>query len=184
MVGQGKTIPDKDAEEIGLPARRYLAARDSFVVLVDDLEHHRAPQAEKVFRRYRDALDTMLLARKHRASVHFFVNMLEAYYFADAAAVNGVLGTRLADYDGDVETIRHPKGDLKSLVPGFDEVRDGEKIVRRLDVPHVLSDSTTCASLRTLFAWCSMAIGLDRHEMYCLERGTYNPITREQIEHL
>ena len=47
------------------------------------------------------------------ASVHFLVNMLEAYYFAHAAATNGVLGTELEDFEGDVESIRHPKNDLK-----------------------------------------------------------------------
>lgn len=184
MVGRGETIPTKDDVEIGLPARRYLATKDSFVVLVDDLEHDRTSQAEQVFQRYRDALDTMLPAQKHRASVHFFVNMLEAYYFADAAAVNDVLGTELVDYDGDVESIRHPKGELRSLVSGFDEVRDGEKIVTKLDVPHVLSNPETCASLRTLFGWCAKAIGRDRNETYCLDGGVYNAVTREQIEHL
>ena len=35
-----------------------------------------------------------------KAAVHFLVNMLEAYYFADAEAVNSVLGTKLQDFDG------------------------------------------------------------------------------------
>ena len=39
MVGTGKTIPDKDAEQIGFPTRKYLARSDNnYVLLVDDLE--------------------------------------------------------------------------------------------------------------------------------------------------
>ena len=30
MVGSGKKIPDKDATEIGLPARKYLASKTKF----------------------------------------------------------------------------------------------------------------------------------------------------------
>jgi len=45
-----------------------------------------------VFERYRNALDAVLatLQLHHRAAVHFLVNMLEAYYFAHADAVNTV----------------------------------------------------------------------------------------------
>jgi hypothetical protein len=46
--------------EIGLPARRHLGQRDSFVVLLDDLEHNRRPQAREIFERYRGAMDAML----------------------------------------------------------------------------------------------------------------------------
>ena len=110
MVGAGKTIPNRDEAEMGLPARRYLAEQDTFVILVDDLEANRAPHAAEIFRRYRKALDAILLGpQESRASVHFLVNMLEAYYFADTNAINEVLGTNLLDYEGDVETIRHPK---------------------------------------------------------------------------
>ena len=35
-----------------------------------------------------------------RAAVHFPVNMLEAYYFADAKAVNQALNTDLEDLGG------------------------------------------------------------------------------------
>ena len=110
MVGTGKTIPDKDALEIGLSARHFLAESASrYVLLVDDLEADRATKADKVFGRYRIALDTMLGQLAPKAAVHFLVNMVEAYYLADAAAVNQVLGTAVDDHDGDVETIRNPK---------------------------------------------------------------------------
>ncbi|MGA2404871.1 MAG: hypothetical protein ABSG91_24740 [Syntrophobacteraceae bacterium] len=89
MVGTGKKIPDKDADEIGFPARLYLNKGEShFVILIDHLEGDRVSQAEGVFKRYRDALDLILGDLKCRASVHFLVNMLEAYYFGDPVTVN------------------------------------------------------------------------------------------------
>lgn len=186
MTGSGKTIPDKDAEQIGFPARRYLSRDDTFVVLVDDLEHERVPQARQVFERYRRALDTMLRPRQldRRASVHFLVKMLEAYYFADADAVNAVLGTDLTGFEGDVETIRNPKAELRNLAPGFRETTDGVEIVRRLDVPHVLSRRDTCASLRVLFAWCWKAMGQPPTARYQLERGAYSIVTGPQLADL
>ena len=145
MVGTGKLIPDKD-EEIALAARRYLSGGFAYVILVDDLEHDYRDRAADVFQRYRLALDSILdpVGWKNRAAVHFLVNMLEAYYFAHAVAINGVLGTELVDYEGDVEAIRHPKNDLKSLSPGFDEIEHGRLILERLDLIHVLSNPSTC----------------------------------------
>ena len=98
MVGTGQLIPDKDASEIGFPARRHLTAEATFVILVDDLEADRKSHAQAIFQRYRDALNQILGEQRRRASVHFLVNMLEAYYFADANAINAVLGTNLEDY--------------------------------------------------------------------------------------
>ncbi len=185
MVGAGKTIPDKDESEIGLPARRYLAKDATFVLLADDLEADRAPQAAEVYRRYRDALDTILTEpQMRRASVHFFVNMLEAYYFADANAINEVLGTDLEDHEGDVETIRHPKNELKKRYRGFDEVEHGKAILGRLDLPHVLSRPETCAALRALFGWCSKAIGEAPSDRFQLVHGAYDELTRGQIDEL
>jgi len=108
---------------------------------------------------------------KHRAAVHFLIYMLEAYYFADANAINLVLSTDLIDYEGDVETIRHPKGELKKLVNGFDEVEHGGKILSLLDVEHVLSNSTTAASLRTLYQWCWTKMGQTPTDKYQLLKG-------------
>ncbi len=157
-----------------------------FVILVDDLEHDRSPQAAEVFQRYRKAIDTMLTSEEHRAraSVHFLVNMLEAYYFAHAEAVNKVLGTNLSDFDGDVETIRHPKNDLKGLYPKFDEVEHGREIVNHLDLVHVLSNPETCRWLRTLFGWCSRALGREFTDVYQLKEGLYSDITKYQIDAL
>ena len=138
MIGTGKLIPDRDAEEIGLPSRRFLSSDDRYVLLIDDLEEGRSTHIQQIFDRYRLALDTMLTENQaHRASVHFLVNMLEAYYFADAQAVNSVLGTDLVDFEGDVETIPNPKRNLKNLWRGFDEREHGRQIVERLNVPHV-----------------------------------------------
>ena len=185
MVGRGKTIPDKDAKEIGFPARGHLASEDSFVIILDDLEADRVSQASGVYERYRTALDTVLTeSHRCRASVHFFVNMIEAYYFADAQAVNAILGTDLADFDGDVELIRHPKNELKKAFVGFDEVEHGGKILAKLDVPHVLSLPETCAALRTLFGWCSKAIGEVPSERFRLLDGAYSDLTKQQLDDL
>ena len=139
MVGRGKMIPDKDETDIGLPARRFLTSDDRFVLLVDDLEADRSDHRQEIFDRYRHALDTILVGKAHRASVHFLVNMLEAYFFADSDAVNSVLGTELEDHDGDVETIRNPKALIKRKHRGYNEVDDGCRIIGRLSIHHVLS---------------------------------------------
>lgn len=185
MVGKGKTIPTED-EKIGEIARGAFAAGYDYVILVDDLEYDRATQVEAVFARYRAALDTLLRPRnlEARASVHFLVNMLEAYFLADAAAVNGVLGTTLADHAGDVETIRHPKNDLKRLHRGYNEIEHAGKILSQLDVTRVLANPRTCRSLRTLFGWCSRAIGRPFDEKYQLAEGDYLDLTRPQIDAL
>ncbi len=183
MVGTGKTIPDRDANEIGIPARRYLQQSDTFVIVLDDLEKDRQPIHADVFARYRRALDTLLLpAMRTRAAVHFCVFMLEAYYFADAKAVNDVLGTDLSDYDGDVEAIPHPKNELKKFATDFDEKADGAKIVGKLNLRHVLSNPGTCASLRSLFKWCVKAIGSPQSDEFQLAGGSCCPITSSQID--
>lgn len=181
MVGTGKTIPDSDASEIGLPARRFMESGGDCVMLVDDLEFGRSAVAAEVFDRYRRALDTMLVAdRAHKAAVHFLVNMLEAYYFADTEAVNRVLGTNLEDFNGDVETIRNPKNELKTAYAAFDEREHGPMIVRNLNVLHVLSRADSCASLRTMFAW---AVEATRSTLE-LPRGPWFPVTEPQIHAL
>lgn len=186
MIGRGgKMIPDKDAEEIGLPARRYINGKnDRFVILIDDLEFSRREIAHGVFDRYRKALDVILLDGKDQASVHFLVMMLEAYYFADANALNSRFGGAVEDYDGDVETIRHPKNDCKGRFPGFDEIQDGETILEILDVEHVLSRRETCASLRTLFAWCAKKMDLPPYpdDTYRLNDGSLSDVTCSQLE--
>ena len=181
MVGKGHTVPPKDEAEIGIAARLFLKKSDSrYVLLVDDLEADRANDIDAVFARYRLALDEVLAELAHKAAVHFLVNMLEAYYFADTAAVNDVLGTDIEDFAGDVETIRNPKGRLKSLYPSFDEKEHGTRIVARLDVPHVLARPDTSASLRTMFAWASEAIGV----LDWLPPGRLLPTTQDQIDML
>ena len=182
MVGTGKVIPDRDAIDIGLPARKYLSSETRFVVLIDDLEANRAGEIREVFDRYRTAMDTVLSPEnRRRASVHFFVNMLEAYYFADSQAVNRVLGTEIEDHPGDVETIRNPKRELKKLHPGFHEIEDGRRIVSSLRMRHVLSRKDTCASLRTMFAWICKAAEEPVTDTYRLRDGRYSEVTRDQI---
>jgi len=185
MVGSGENLLNKDAVRIGYPARGYLLKDPcTYVLLLDDLEYDRTAQAQQIFERYRNVLDTILLDQKHRASVHFLVNMLEAYYFADAATVNGVLGTNLNDYKGDVETIIHPKNDLKQIYSGFKEKEHGGRILDRLNVENVLSDPNTCASLRTLFAWCLKALGEVPTDKYQLLSGKLSEITKAQLDNI
>jgi len=195
MVGSGKIIPDRDEQKIGLPARRYLSADQChLVVLVDDLEHDRRAQVQQVFDRYRLALDTMLTDnQKRRAAVHFLVNMLEAYYFADARAFNEALNLTppLSDWPGDVERIPNPKSELRERYPGFKEVEDGEKILDCINIEHVLSRPDTCAWLRTLFAWCVKVLerypsyeSLSLSNKYRLHDGILSDVTRTQLDNL
>ncbi len=195
MIGSGKVIPDRDVSKIGLPARGYLNTDGCrFVLLVDDLEYDRQDQARQVFDRYRKIFDTILTAeQQRRASTHFLVNMLEAYYFADARAVNAILNLDppLEDYPEDAEDIRHPKGELKRLYPGFDEVDDGGEILDRLNIEHILSRPDTCASLRTLFAWCSKMLeqhphyeSLSMSDKYRLCDGVLSIITGPQLSNI
>ncbi len=190
MVGSGKTIPGKDDDEIGLPARRFLNSGDSHCVMViDDLEYSRKDMSAAVFQRYRTALDAFLTPeQRHYASVHFLVYMLEAYYFADASAINAVLHLDREDYGDDVETIHHPKNELKRLNPGFDEVEHGGQILEQIDVEHVLSRPEACASLRTMFAWCVQILSVSPFcdssaltEKYHLRQGRLSDITSGQL---
>lgn len=193
MVGNGKIIPDKDQEEIGLPARRYLSANVCrFVLLIDDLEPDRREIEQQIYDRYRLAFDTILMEyQKRKAAVHFLVPMLEAYYFADAKAINSVLkiAPPLDDYDGDVESKRNPKAEFKELYPGFNEKEDSGKILETVDFEHVLSRSNTCASLRTLFNWCIKVLehhpnyeSLSLGKRYSLNNGIFSEITKRQFE--
>ena len=182
MVRMGQVLPPKDVEEIGLPARRYMNGVGSHVIVIDDLESERAGQAQDVFLRYRSALDAALPEKdRSRASVHFFKNMLEAYFLADASATNSVLGIAIADWEGDVELIRNPKGELKKLFTGYHETGHGTEILKRLDVPHVLSNPSTCAALRTLFAWCWRSIGGPEENRFRFDDGEMWDVTRHQI---
>ena len=185
----GKDIPDKDAK-IGLEARKYLITHAChFVLLIDDLEYDRRGQAQQIFDRYRLALDLILNDLKHRVSVHFLVNMLEAYYFANVRAIKTVLGNSLADHEGDVETIRHPKNDLKGRYSGFREIDDGGEILDQIDIEHILSRPDACASLRTLFAWCVKVLETysdydctDFYDKYKLRDGKLSEITGTQLD--
>jgi hypothetical protein len=137
MVGYGQAIPRIDEQEIGVPVLLFLRRNPgSYAMVVDDLEGARRAIAANVFGRYRTALDAALAPSnlQTRAAVHFLVNMLEAYYFADVRAVNSVAGATAiaADHPSDVEEIGHPKGELKRLWPAFDEKEHAGPILRCL----------------------------------------------------
>jgi hypothetical protein len=180
IIGKNKAIPDK-ATHIGFAARKYInKSEHHHVLLIDDLEYEWKEQAFDVFQVYREIFDVILKAKKNRAAVHFLVYMLEAYYFADANAINSVLSTDLKDYEADVETIRHPKGQLKRLFKGFDEIQHGGQILSLLDVEHVLSNKENCASLRTLYQWCWEKMGQVATKKYQLLNGKLSEVTRSQ----
>ncbi len=90
----------------------------------------------------------------------------------------------LADHPGDVETIRYPKRELQHHHRGYNEIERAGAILARLDVPHVQANPRTCRLLRTLFGWCSRAIGGPLDEKYQLAEGDYLDLTRPQIDAL
>ncbi|MBA4030118.1 MAG: hypothetical protein C0478_04380 [Planctomyces sp.] len=168
-----------------------LISTQHYAVLVDDLETGRRTVAETQFNFYREQIHRILDTKpeiKNRFSVHFFVNMVEAYYFNHPEVVNDVCGTSLTAQPGDVENIRHPKGRLKELVSQlergrkFDEMVDGTAIAKKLDLQKVLDNSEHCRALRTLVAWIWEAMGRKRGEEYQLQKGHYWEVTASQLK--
>jgi len=183
VTGTGKRVPTKDETEIGSAALAYMQQhREAFVIVLDDLEWDRRNDAERVFGRYREALDAVLgtCGLSHAASVHFFVMMLEAYYLACPDVLEITLGVGFPQPNGDVEAVRSPVGTIKDRCPGFDKIKDGSRIVPQLDVPAILRDPNTCASLRTLFAWCVRAMGGEFEHRYRLADGKLYHATKDQ----
>ncbi len=187
VTGTALRIPSKDEEEIGLAALRHMHQwPGSFVILLDDLEWDRREKAQSVFGRYREALDAVLgtCGLSHAAAVHFFVMMLEAYYLACPDALQSALGIDFPQPDGDVESLRNPVSAIKDRFPAFDKIEHGRLIVEKLDIPAALSDPATCASLRTLFAWCVKAMAGEFGMRYRLADGELFWVTQMQIEAL
>lgn len=185
---RGKIIPSKD-ETIVLAMRRFVAKDNNHAIWIDDLESARRQTAQSHFDRMKKALDTIIGHQanlRSRCSVHFLVNMLEAYYFAQASIVNEVLGTTLADHVGDCENISHPKNELKRLAKAsdrtFDETTDGAKIVPKLDLQAILSNPLNHCALRTLVAWCWEAIDEPRTNTFQLLDGLYWDVTSRQLQ--
>ncbi len=197
VVGSKGLVPTRDAEQIGLPSRKYLDEKPcSLVLLIDDLEYKRRDKAPAIFDRYRKALDSVLNdSQKRRVAVHFLVNMLEAYFFAHPQAVNDVLDCSppLEECKDDVEKMRHPKGELKRRCKNYSETKTIAQILSRLDVPHILSRLDACASLRTMFVWCvckmeeyaepSSFIYITKlRNHFHLDDGVLHPITSHQCD--
>lgn len=190
-VTQTSQILAPNDEFIALRVRGELqAAQNILVIIIDDLEYDRKDKATELFSSYRNAIETVVpdIQMRRRVSIHFLVMMLEAYYFADVQAINKALGTNIPrDYAGDVESIRNPYSEIKQIFRNFDKREDGAKIIPRLNIEHILSNPKTCASLRTLFAWCVEAI-LDfypefQNEFpnYHLEDGIQYAVTNGQL---
>ena len=183
-IDSKKKVPDKYFSDIGVPARQLNC---DFVVLIDDLEHDWRDRQSDVYGLYRDALNSAFPKSPSKASVHFFVNMLESYYFADHETTNAVLGTALSEHPDDVEDIRHPKNLLKGLVPQhnsgrtFDEVQDGQAIMANIRLETVLQKPQHCRSLRTLVKWLVTAAQTTPPELESPLNGELHPVTKDQI---
>ena len=196
--GSQKNLPDRDTRDFGFPAREYVhRSENHFVLLVDDLEHATVRQDKEgaKFLRYREALDTILGKDAHRASVHFLQFMVEAYYFGDPDSVKQVTGVsptlegvkfaeevKNAPEHGNIEGIRHPKSELKKQIKGFKGTTHGHEICNQIDMDHVLHDPRTCASLRTLFVWCTSVMREPLTERFCLTTGVQSVLTGKQVE--
>jgi len=178
-------VPPGLESRVGFPLRRMLDQHGcDFVILLDDLEDSRRAQHSQIYALYRQIADKMLRGREYRAGVFFLVTMLEAYYFADHETTNAVLGTSLPSPDSDVETIRHPKNDLKRLCPTFKEIEHGGQILTQLNLETVLNDAQTCQSLRSLVKWCVTALREEITDKYQLANGQLCSITSSQIDTL
>ena len=123
--------------------------------------------------------------------MHFLVNMLEAYFFADPHALKRALGLEIAAHDGEVEDIPNPKSLLKKHFPDYRERQHGGQVLEQIDLHAVLADPESCAWLRSCVRWVVQALraGLDgsQHSLLqetktaChLEDGRCVPLTLEQ----
>lgn len=192
LAKHGKEVLEKiDKAAVKKIRPLLLTSTEHYAVLVDDLETERRFLAESQFNFYQEQIHRILDARpeiKNRFSVHFFVNMIEAYYFKHPEVANEVCGTLLDEHPGDVENIRHPKNRLKDLVSKldrgqkFDEVVHGAAIAKKLDLPKVLEHPQHCRALRTLVAWIWEAIGRERGKEYQLQHGLYWDVTATQLK--
>jgi hypothetical protein len=162
---------------------------DCYFFWCDDLESDASSAPEAHFRYYRELIDRFVVdpELRQRCFVHFFVNMREAYFLADAAAMNAVLGTSESDHDGDVEHIVSPKGKLSKLVKGldrslkFDEKVHGAQLMAKLNLDHVLEHQERCKAMRTFVAWCWQIAGEERGIRFCLTEGWYWQVTAVQL---
>ena len=168
----------------------------SYFLWIDDLENEEdRKQPQPHFDYYARLLDDAVHApMRERCSIHFLVNMLEAYFLADTSAVNTVLqpflerpDTSLKRHQGDCENIKNPKGTLVSHVKHcnptkrYIETTHGPGIARQLDIEQILSNPNHCRALRTLVAWCWEAIGEARTDQFQLLAGVYWDVTAHQL---
>lgn len=161
-----------------------------FFLWIDDLEGGTdRPAARQHFDYYAQLLDKAChTPLRAKCSIHFLVNMLEAYFLADTSSANIVLGTNLTNHAGDCEDIKNPKGVLESAVKKldpsakYDVKEDGGSIAKQLNLETILSSPDRCRALRTLVAWCWEAIGEPRDERFQLASGQYWDVTAAQLQ--
>lgn len=162
------------------------------LLVIDDLEHDDRAHATPGLQYWRNLLQGFAAQRDVSVGVHFLVNMLEAYFFAQASKINEHYRERnqielsLRDHLGDVENLPSPKGTLKDHIAvhrgcGYSETDDGVQISRRVDLKVVLQDPMKCRSLRTLVAWIHEQAGQPRGDDYQLANGQYWDVTVDQL---
>jgi hypothetical protein len=166
LVGTDKGLADRD-EELFLKSRGYLCAEPGrfdgrFVILVDDVE---CRPWKAVFDRYRQAFDHLsrnpsTAALAARCGVHFFKQMVEAYFFAIPGLLDSELGAKVESDAGckDVEDIPHPKNLIFKMAPNYHENLDAIRLLRGLRLDDVLKDESTCCFLRSMVNWVLAAI--------------------------
>ncbi|ODA33683.1 DUF4276 family protein [Planctopirus hydrillae] len=191
LAKHGKEVLEKIDKATVKKIRPWLlTSTGHYAVLVDDLETERRFLAESQFNFYQEQIHRILDAQpeiKNRFSVHFFVNMIEAYYFKHPEVVNQVCKTLLGEYPGDVENIRHPKQEIDKAIRSIDpkekfrEIKHGASIAKKLDLRKVLENPQHCRALRTLVAWIWEAMGRKRSQEYQLEQGLYWDVTVTQL---
>lgn len=195
IVGTANSLPARD-QELALRARRFLRKKSCrYVIVIDDLERKRVDQANDVYQHYRTALDNEKILspqERQRSAVHFLVNMLEAYFFADPQAVNKALkpAILLQELDGDVEKIGNPKAVLKEHCKKYREIQDSGKVLNTISLTRVLENPECCKSLRTLVAWCIAALKpvlqeaehAELIEQFKVRKESLSPLTSKQID--
>ena len=186
MVGKGKPLSSKQ-EDFALKIRGFLEQSPANLALVTDDLEDRTPMHNAVFATYREPLDRILSPRglQNRASVHFLVPMIEAYFLADATAVNEAFELAIDEPEGDPEEIRGAKGKLKKhcQVAGanYNERTTGEVLAGRIDLEKILDNPDYCVSLRCLVKWCSRRSGEPDGDRFQLLNGKVSEVTAVQI---
>ncbi len=185
-------------QEIALKVRGWLEnGQNRFLIFIDDGERARAATIGEVFADYRSTITALLPEAQHpRVAVHFLVNMIEAYYFADPERASEALGWSIPRIGGDPEEIRNPYSDLIEaagrLGKDYGKKREtGERVLARIRLEEILKNPEHCGWLRAAVRWLvfSLENATDQPEaleafgfrqLFHLESGKIAPLTGAQ----